>query len=310
MVVGPENPTVRSKMTLPDNKWPAQDGRCIELPSGLCYYRTVGRGKPPVVLLHGLANDSRIYGRLQQLLGRSTRTLAPDLLGWGRSKPNDGLEFGFDTIDRNVQQFLDACDLDDLVLVGHEMTGPAAIRWAAAHPARARGLVLLNTYYGWNSARMPPILKVLHAPLAGPVLRRVIDVGKPALARHLFRWQIGRLWGRRTEMSDQLTRMFHEMFSESALARRAFHRINDQLVSQIDANQRRLDLLATLQCPTLVLWGSRDPYLRPHVARQFHRLIPNSHLTLLPESGHFVQVEDAEAVSEAITRFIRGISAG
>ena len=186
------------------------------------------------------------------------------------------------------------------------MTGPGAIRWAAANPDRIRALVLLNTYYGWNSARMPPILKVLHAPFAGRVLRRIIGVGKPALSRYLFRWQVGRLWGTHTPLSHQLTRTFHDMFAASATARRAFHRINDDLVSQINANQRRLDLLAELRCPTLILWGSRDPYLRPHVARQFHRLIPISELRLLDASGHFVQVEAAEEAAQAITEFIRG----
>ena len=286
-------------------RWDVPEGRWLELISGVCHYRELGAGSPAIVLLHGLANDSRIYGRLQTLLGRSTRTLAPDLLGWGCSNPNDGLEFGFETIDRNITHFIEACGLDDVIVVGYEMTGPGAIRWAAANPDRVKGLVLLNTYYGWNSARMPPILKILHAPYAGRVLRRIIDVGKPALSQRLFRWQVDRLWGKRTSLSDQLTRTFHDMFAASADSRRAFHRINDDLVSQINANQRTLDLLADLQCPTLILWGGRDPYLRPHVARQFHRLIPNTELRIFEDSGHFVQVEVAEKAAQAILEFIR-----
>ncbi len=303
--MGAANAASRARVSQAGGRWAVPDGRRVELLSGVCHYREAGAGSPPIVLLHGAANDSRIYGRLQGILGESTRTLAPDLLGWGYSEPNDGLEFGFDTIDRNIVQFIETCGLDDVVLVGHEMTGPGAIRWAATNPGRVRALVLLNTYYGWNSARMPPILKILHAPYAGRLLRRIIDVGKPALSRYLFRWQMGRLWGTRTPLSDQLTRMFHDMFAASASARQAFHRVNDDLVAQINANQRRLDLLAELQCPTLILWGGRDPYLRPHVARQFHRLIPNTELRILDKSGHFVQVEAAEAAAQAITGFIR-----
>ena len=293
-------------MSRGDDGWAPPSGRRIELPSGVCHYREAGQGRPTVVLLHGLASDSRIYGCLQPLLADTVHTLAPDLLGWGFSEPNAGLTFGFDTIDRNLAQFIDAHHLDDVVLVGHEMTGPAAIRWAVANPGRTRGLVLLNSYWGWNSARMPPVLKALHVPIVGGVLRRAMGVMRSVLFGNLFRWQIGRIWGTHTPLSDELTRTFCKTFAASPVARQALHRINKGLPAQINANQRRLDVPAQLQCRTLILWGGRDPYLRSHVARQFHRLIPNSELHLFHDAGHFVQVEAAVEAARAINAFIEG----
>ncbi len=287
-----------------DDPWAPPKGRRIELPSGVCHYRAAGQGHPTIVLLHGLASDSRIYGCLQPLLADSAHTLAPDLPGWGFSEPNEGLAFSFDTIDRTLAQFVDACGLEDVVLVGHEMTGPAAIRWAVANPGRTRGLVLLNTYYGWNSARMPPVLKALHVPIVGPLLRGAMGMMQSALFTYLFHWQIGRIWGTRTALSDELTRSFCETFAASAAARQALHRINKGLPAQINANQRRLDVPAQLQCRTLIMWGGRDPYLRPNIARQFHRLIPNSELHMIHDVGHFVQVEAATEAACAIRAFV------
>ena len=302
--MGPARVAARSAVNPADEHWAPPSGQRIALPSGVCHYREAGQGRPTIVLLHGLPSDSRVYGILQPLLAETARTLAPDRFGWGFSAPNEGLEFGFDTIDRNLAQFIDAHGLDEVVLVGHEMTGPAAIRWAVANPGRTRGLVLLNSYYGWNSARMPPALKALHVPLAGPVLHRAMGVMRSLLFGNLFRWQLGRVWGAHTHLSDELTRTFRDTFAASPTARQALHRITKGLPAQINANQRRLDLLGQLQCRTLILWGGRDPYLGPHVARQFRRLIPNSELNLIHDVGHFVQVEAAEDVAAAISAFV------
>ena len=302
--MGAARVAARSRVNPVDDHWPTPSGKRVELASGVCHYREAGDGRPTIVLLHGLATDSRIYGRLQLLLAETAHTVAPDLLGWGFSEPNEGLAFSFDTVDRTVAQFIEARGLEDVVLVGHEMSGPAAIRWAAANPGRTRGLVLLNTYYGWNSARMPPVLKVLHAPVVGGVLQLAIGALRTALFDPLYRWQMGRVWAAQTPMSDALTRTLCETISTSAFARRALHRINDELPAQINANQRRLDMLAQLQCRTLIVWGGRDPYLGPHVARQFRRLIPNSELHLIHDVGHYVQAEAAEDVAGAIGAFV------
>ena len=288
----------------PTLRWQPPEGRHIALPSGSCFYREAGGGAPPIVLLHGLPDDSRVYGCVQPILSRHHRTLAPDLFGWGVSEPNEGLIFGFDTLGRNLAQFLDAHGLDDVVLVAQDMSGPAAVRWAAANPARMRALVLLNTYYGWNSARMPPVLKLLHMPYLGRLMRRFIDIGRPGLSWYLYRWQVGSLLARRTLETDRLLRRFHTVFRRSRQARRAFHAINDELVAQIDGNQRRLGVLTGLQCPTLIAWGQRDRYLGPPVARQFHRLVPGSELRMIPDAGHLVQLEAPDALAELIIGFI------
>ena len=285
-------------------RWAPPEGRHIALSSGSCFYREAGSGAPPIVLLHGLPDDSRVYGCVQPILSRRHRVLAPDFLGWGLSRPNEGLSFGFDLLDRNLAQFLEAHELDEVVLVAQDMSGAPAIRWAAAHPERMRALVLLNAYYGWNSARMPPVLKLLHAPYLGKLLRRFIDIGRPGISWQLYRWQVGHLWARRTPEAERLLRHFHAVFRHSRQARRAFHAINDELAAQIDRNQRRLDILTGLQCPTLIAWGQRDPYLGPPVARQFHRLVPGSDLQMIPDAGHFVQLEAPEALAELIASFV------
>jgi pimeloyl-ACP methyl ester carboxylesterase len=49
-----------------------------------------------------------------------------------------------------------------------------------------------------------------------------------------------------------------------------------------------------------VIFGSRDRYLNPRVARQFADLFPNSQLHLLDDAGHYVQVDQPQQVATLI----------
>jgi pimeloyl-ACP methyl ester carboxylesterase len=54
--------------------------------------------------------------------------------------------------------------------------------------------------------------------------------------------------------------------------------------------------------PPAIDWafGDADPYLNTGVARRLHRLLPTSELHLIRGAGHYVQVDDPQAVAEVI----------
>ena len=50
--------------------------------------------------------------------------------------------------------------------------------------------------------------------------------------------------------------------------------------------------IATLQQPTLILWGDRDRLIPPVAGRQFQQMIAGSRLVMLEGLGHVPQEED------------------
>jgi len=52
--------------------------------------------------------------------------------------------------------------------------------------------------------------------------------------------------------------------------------------------------------PVRVIFGARDRYLNPRVARNFAALFPHSELHLLDGAGHYVQVGQPERVADLI----------
>jgi len=48
----------------------------------------------------------------------------------------------------DVDAVIEQLQLQQVVLVAHDASGPPAIDWALGHADRVAALVLLNTYYG------------------------------------------------------------------------------------------------------------------------------------------------------------------
>jgi haloalkane dehalogenase len=81
---------------------------------------------------------------VNHVAGRA-RCLAPDLIGMGASgTPDIGYRFA-DHV-RYLDAWFDALDLRKFVIVGHDWGGALGMDWAARHPGRVRGLVVMETF--------------------------------------------------------------------------------------------------------------------------------------------------------------------
>ncbi len=99
-------------------------------------YREQGTGAP-LVFLHGNPTSSYLWRNVMPSL--PGRRLAPDLIGMGDS-PRPEIEYTFDDHARYLDEWFDALELDDVVLVGHDWGGALAADWASRHPSRVRAL--------------------------------------------------------------------------------------------------------------------------------------------------------------------------
>ncbi|NUR26928.1 MAG: haloalkane dehalogenase [Catenulispora sp.] len=106
------------------------------------FHRELGTGRP-IVFLHGNPTSSHLWRHVLPAVGAGRR-LAPDLIGMGDSGKPD-LAYAFDDHARHLDAWIDALNLDDIVLVGHDWGGALAFDWAARHPGRVRGVAFMET---------------------------------------------------------------------------------------------------------------------------------------------------------------------
>src|SRR5215813_1632898 len=112
----------------PNMSRPAATIRSVPGPNGRLHVADYPGEGPPLVLLHGFPDDSRIYDRLvPQLPPR--RVLALDWLGYGRSERAAPRPFDPRDHERSIAAVLDLLEVAQAVLVGHDASGPDAVNF-------------------------------------------------------------------------------------------------------------------------------------------------------------------------------------
>lgn len=101
----------------------------------------------PVVMLHGLASNARIWELVAPyLVEGGLAPLAPDLRGHGLTDKPDG-DYGFDSFRGDLAAFIKVLDLERPLLVGHSWGAMVVLDYAARYPfgpGSPAGIVLVD----------------------------------------------------------------------------------------------------------------------------------------------------------------------
>ena len=108
------------------------------------HYLVAGKGEP-VILLHGYAQNSRMWRPLIAELAKTRLVIAPDLRGFGQSsKP----EMGYDkkTMAQDVHALAVSLGFKRASVVGHDIGLMVAYAYAAQYPAEVERIVLMDAF--------------------------------------------------------------------------------------------------------------------------------------------------------------------
>src|SRR6266496_3039350 len=165
--------------------WIGRDGHRI-------YARDYPGQQPPILLLHGFPDNLHLYDRLVPHLSSRRRVVTFDFLGWGASDKPSGYPYTAKNQEGDLDAIIKQSNLDQVVLVAHDASGPPAIDWALGHPDRVAALVLLNTYYcATPTLRAPEAIWLFSTPTVRNVARVVSQAFHNFLFRKMYWWQVG-----------------------------------------------------------------------------------------------------------------------
>jgi haloalkane dehalogenase len=148
------------------------ESRFLDSSVGRVHYVDEGSGQP-ILMLHGNPTWSFLYREVIGGLRSRFRCVALDYPGFGLSDRPSGYGYTPAEHARVVREVVEALDLRELVVMGHDWGGPIGTSVAASDPGRVAGLVLGNTWLWPPDRSIRTFSRVMSSkPLQWAILRR------------------------------------------------------------------------------------------------------------------------------------------
>ncbi|MEM9832164.1 MAG: alpha/beta fold hydrolase [Bacteroidota bacterium] len=130
----------------------------ITLESGRMHYVDQGKGEV-ILFVHGTPTWSFLYRDFIKELAKNYRCITIDHLGFGLSEKPGGSDFTPQWHTRNLSEFIEKKNLNNITLVVHDFGGPIGLAAGMEHADRIKRVVLFNTWL-WSTASIKEVQKL------------------------------------------------------------------------------------------------------------------------------------------------------
>ena len=252
----------------------------IDTPNGQIHYCQEGSGEP-LLLLHQTACSVDEYADVLPYLAKRMNVIAMDTIGYGDSyKPKSAP--AIEDYAKGVITLLDALNIKKTSIVGHHTGALIGIEVAAAYPERVNKLIL-----------------------SGPVY---INEKVAQLLSDMFQWKIRENGSHYTELWN-LYRKLAPLAPPSLLQRLILDEIKageistfgELAVAKYVHMEERLKLV---QCPTLILWGTKDLDFVSENRAKVENNISGSKVVDVEDGTFIIMYEMPEKVAQLVLEFL------
>ncbi len=234
-----------------------------------------GKNGKPIILLHGLMGGIDNFGEMVDIISTKYKVYGLDLKLFEGIK----LKVSVKALSDYLYNFMDHLKLENATLIGNSMGGHIGLIFAKKNPNMVDSLILTGS-------------------------------------SGLYENSMGDSFPRRGD-KDYIRKKTEEVFYNPKVA-------TDELVDNVfEIATNRIKVLKLLayaksairhnmsqdlphiQIPTCLIWGAEDKVTPPHVAKEFHDLLPNSELNWIPLCGHAPMWEHPKKFSKIVLKFLQ-----
>ncbi len=242
-----------------------------------------------MVLVHGTPWSSFNLRHLIEGLSREYKVYFFDLLGYGQSSKEEG-DVSLGVQNELLNDLLDHWKLDNPMIVGHDFGGATTLRVHLLNNRTFEKIILIDP--------------VAVSPWGSPFFRHVNihETAFTGLPEYIHE-AIVRAYVQTAAYTpldeETLNGIVSPWLGEEGKA--AFYRQIAQADSKYTDEVQAL--YHKITTPTLILWGREDSWIPLARGEELHKMIPNSVLRIIDDSGHLVIEEKPGDLVKEILAF-------
>tara|TARA_B100001758_G_scaffold247957_1_gene269147 strand:- start:18277 stop:19029 length:753 start_codon:yes stop_codon:yes gene_type:complete len=234
-----------------------------------------GDSGQPIILLHGLMGGVENFGEMVDFISQEYRVYGLDL----KLFEGNLLKVSVKALSEYLYDFMNHLNLASAVLIGNSMGGHIGLIFTKDYPDKVDGLILTGS-------------------------------------SGLFEESMGSSFPRRGD-KDYIRAKTEEVFYDPKVATddlvdRVFEIANNRIsvlkllgYAKSAIRHNMADDIPNINKPVCLVWGANDKVTPPHVAEEFHKLLPDSELNWIPLCGHAAMWEHPKRFSEIVLQFLK-----
>jgi esterase len=264
------------------------------------FFQKSGNGNP-VIILHGLYGSSDNWVTFAKQIAERNTVYLIDQRNHGRSPHHP--EHSYKLMCDDLSEFFRKQGIDKAIILGHSMGGKTAMLFAAMHPEKVKGLIVVDIapagYASVNefSSQIIEHLNIINAMLS-------ID-----LAQYTTRSEIDAELAKtipNTDIRQFITKNIHRKSDHSfnwKLNIQALSKAMPEIMGSIHL-EKVLDQKPPIHLPTLFIRGGRSNYLLPEHYAEIKTYFPEVVIETIPNAGHWVHAEQPVLFAKTVENFI------
>lgn len=257
------------------------------------FLRNETKNLPYIFLIHGFTGSIEDWHQFEKFFSKDYNLVGIDIIGHGKSdSPSDLIHYKTDSIIRQIKKVKEAVTGKKIFLLGYSMGGRAALNYALNFPNDLVGLILESATAGIINSSLRFERHRTDKNLADFIISNPIEIFVDDwMNREIFQTQ--------------------KNLSESVLNKIRNRKINCSKIGLANSllgfgagvMEPVFDKLSEIRIPVQLICGEYDKKF-VDINQQMQKLLPNSKLTIIKNSGHNVHLEETKQYADVVYSFV------
>ena len=258
----------------------------------------IDEGQGDIILFsHPPVASSFMYRNFIQQLSRNYRCIALDYPGFGLSVSAKAYIPTIEAQCSILEKFIQALNINNIFLLGHDTGGPSAFGVALKHPALFSGIILTDTII-YPVSEYQKLTSMLN--IVGGKFFSWFNATTNFLIYGTYKYGI-----RTRKLTEEERKEYKRMFNTKAKRRLITAMLYNLKESESYMAKIKKGFETILNDkPALLIYGAKDPVTEIGITDRIHQLLPDSELFLIKDEGHFPHEAQPVQMSKIIHNWI------